>query len=59
MLHSKSIKWLQVALLCLSVSACVSTKKPNKSVSNKEKAELNLKMGGRYLEICWKLQKKK
>ena len=51
MLHSKSIKWLLVALLCVFVSACVSTKKSNKSVSNKEKATLNLKMGGRYLEM--------
>ncbi|MCF6203782.1 MAG: type IV pilus biogenesis/stability protein PilW [Methylococcaceae bacterium] len=51
MLHSKSIKWLIVALMCVFVSACVSTQKANKSVSNKEKAALNLKMGGRYLEM--------
>ncbi len=51
MLHSKSINWLVVTLLCVLVSACVSTKKSNKSVSNEEKAALNLKMGGRYLEM--------
>ncbi len=51
MLHSKSIKWLLVALLCVLVSACVSTQGSKKSVSNKEKAALNLKIGGRYLEL--------
>jgi type IV pilus assembly protein PilF len=51
MLHSKSIKWLIVALLCVLASACVSTQESKKSVSNKEKAALNLKMGGRYLEM--------
>ncbi|MEE9336497.1 MAG: type IV pilus biogenesis/stability protein PilW [Methylococcaceae bacterium] len=40
-----------MALLCVFVSACVSTKKSNNSVSNKEKSALNLKMGGRYLEM--------
>jgi len=51
MLHSKSVKRLFVVLLCVLMSACVSSQSSKKSVSNKEKAALNLQIGTRYLEM--------
>lgn len=51
MLHSKRVTWLLMALLCILMSACVSSQGSKKSVSNKEKAVLNLQIGTRYLEM--------
>ncbi|MCK5830991.1 MAG: type IV pilus biogenesis/stability protein PilW [Methylococcales bacterium] len=51
MLHIKSIRLLFLALLCVLMSACISSQSSKKTVSDKEKAALNLQLGRRYLEM--------
>lgn len=51
MLHKSLIRWIGLSLICIVVSACITTTNRTDNLSKEQKADLYLQLGVRYLEM--------